>query len=322
MKRIIPLLIVAVAASLFWFRERWLPAAANHTAWLGSVEGDITLLGAAAPGRIVMVSAVKGKTVAEDALLFQLDDTAARGEVRRLEAVVVTAKATLLNLESGKRGEEMDLIARQEKEAEANLALARVDFERARDLSQRGITATSAYDKAKAALAVAEERLQQVKSSATIARLPAREAELAAARSRIMEAEAALATAEARLADYQAKAPATALVDDVFFSAGEVVAAGQPIVALLQPGKTTLRFFIPETARSAVKAGVQIRYSCDGCSGGSATISHVAAVPEYTPPVIYSASARSKLVFLAEAVPTQDDPQLQPGLPIEVEPLP
>jgi HlyD family secretion protein len=322
MKRLVPLLVVAVAAALFWFRERWLPSAAGHAAYLGYAEGEAVLLGPAVPGRIVSVAAVKGQMVQQGALLFQLDDAAARSEITRQEAVAATARATAENMTTGRRAEELTLFTRQQAEAEANLTLAKLDFARASNLNQRGVTAESNYDKAKAALAVAEERVQQVKANLVIAQLPARPAEIAAAQSRVSEAEAAIASAKARLADYQATAPASARVDDVFFDAGEVVSAGQPVVSLLLPGKTTLRFYVPEGDRSKAQPGTLVTYSCDGCAGGSATITHSATVPEYTPPVIYSQTARSKLVFLVEAVPATPDPHLQPGLPIEVEPLP
>lgn len=323
MKRFIPILVIAASAALFWFRDRWLPAAADHAAYLGYVEGDTTLIGAPMAGRIISVQAIKGGTTDAGSLLFQLDDAAARSDVTRLEAAVAAARATAANLESGRRAEELELIARQQAEAQANLDLAKIEYVRAQSLSQRGVSAETAFDRAKAALAVAEERLKQVQANASIARLPAREAEIAAARARIAEADAALATARTRLADYQGLAPSDALVDDVFFDAGETVGAGQPVVSLLHPGKSTLRFYIPEADRAKAAAGVAVHYSCHGCGeGGSALISHVASVPEYTPPVIYSASARAKLVFLVEAMPMQADPHLQPGLPIEVEPLP
>jgi len=45
------------------------------------------------------------------------------------------------------------------------------------------------------------------------------------------------------------------------------------------------------------------------------------ALKEYTPPVIYSQSARTKLVFLVEARPLNAGTPLPPGLPVSVEPF-
>ena len=83
----------------------------------------------------------------------------------------------------------------------------------------------------------------------------------------------------------------------------------------------TLRYFVPEAALAKAQPGASIHFTCDGCGAEkTATITHVAATPEYTPPVIYSQKARAKLVFLVEARPDAIDPRLRPGLPIEVEP--
>ena len=58
-----------------------------------------------------------------------------------------------------------------------------------------------------------------------------------------------------------------------------------------------------------------------GCGAPvAATISRIAAQPEYTPPVIYSNGQRQRLVFLVEARPAraEDAARLPPGQPIEV----
>jgi HlyD family secretion protein len=44
-----------------------------------------------------------------------------------------------------------------------------------------------------------------------------------------------------------------ALVQDTFYSEGEWVAAGNPVVSLPPPGNLKLRFFVPETAVGSLK---------------------------------------------------------------------
>lgn len=323
MKRLVPFIVIALAGALFLMRDAWLPQAADHQAWLGYVEGETSYIGPAAAGRISGIAVKKGDQVQAGTILFRLDDAAQQADIARLAAAVETAKATAQNLESGKRQEELDLLARQTSEAVANLDLARIEFTRANNLAKRGVAAENQLDQARATLAVAEERVKQAEANAIIAQLPARAAERAAALSRVAEAEAALSNARNRLRDLEGSASTGGIIDDVYFEPGEVVAAGQPVIALLQPGKETLRFYIPETERSKARAGVIVKYRCDGCGeGGLAVITRVASTPEYTPPVIYSETARAKLVFMVEARPQAPDPRLQSGLPIEIEPLP
>lgn len=323
MKRLIlPLVIVALAITAFMFRERWLPQPPGQFNYLGYVEGETTLVGAPQAGRLVSVDALKGQEVRAGTVLFALDPAQLAAEVAHAEAAVSTAKATRDNLLTGKRPQEIDVIQAQIAQVEASLGLAQKELTRAATLANSGTAAQSRLDQAQEQVNLLEQRLIELKASEQVASLPARGPEIDAATSRVSEAEAQLAQAKEKLSDLSPVAPADATVEDVFFKPGEWVAAGQPVVSLLKPADVTLRFFVPETVLAQARPGRAIQFSCDGCDGlKSAVISHVAREPEYTPPVIYSETARAKLVYLVEARPDAADPQLRPGLPIEVEPL-
>jgi HlyD family secretion protein len=108
-------------------------------------------------------------------------------------------------------------------------------------------------------------------------------------------------------------------VEDVFFQAGEWAPANQPILSLLPDSRIKLRFFVPERALSAYHVGQTVRFACDGCRMGlTARIAYISPRPEFTPPVIYSREARDRLVYLVEAQPSA---RLNPGQPVDVEPL-
>ncbi len=323
MKRIVPLLIVALAVTAFWFKDQWLPPPRGTLNHLGYVEGETILVGAPVAGRIVSMAAVKGGEAAAGMVLFALDPAAARAEVARAEAAVATAEASHANLLSGKRQPEIDIIRAQMEQVEASLDLARKELKRATMLANTGTAAQARLDTAAMQAAVYEARLRELTAQLELAALPARAAEIDAARARIDEAKAAADAARRKLADLAPVAPRDARAEDVFFETGEWVQAGQPVVSLLAPDRITLRFFVPEAAMAAAAPGTKIRFLCDGCGEmQTATITKLAAVPEFTPPVVYSQGARAKLVFKVEARPDRLDERLVPGLPIEVEPLP
>jgi len=98
------------------------------------------------------------------------------------------------------------------------------------------------------------------------------------------------------------------------------VAAGSPVVTLIEPSAVKLRFFVPEARLAQVTPGTRVQAACDGCPAPiAATVRYVAREAEFTPPVIYSRGSREKLVFLAEAWPsTADAARLRPGLPVDV----
>ena len=118
-------------------------------------------------------------------------------------------------------------------------------------------------------------------------------------------------------------APEDAQVENTFFNVGEWVPAGTPVVSLLPASRVKLRFFVPEEDVSKARMGRPVSFTCDGCPADlRANIIYVSPRAEFTPPVIYSQSARTKLVFMIEArpeVPAQV--ALAPGLPVSVAPF-
>jgi HlyD family secretion protein len=120
------------------------------------------------------------------------------------------------------------------------------------------------------------------------------------------------------VSDLEGSAPAAGTIERIYHRAGEVVAAGQPIVALLPPENMKVRFFAPEAMLSQFPVGARVLVSCDGCAAPvEATVSYVAREPQFTPPVIYSLDQRQKLVFLVEARLATPGP-IRPGMPVDV----
>jgi HlyD family secretion protein len=323
MKRlVIPIVVVALAVAGFLFRDRVLPQPQGSRNYLGYVEGETILIAAPQAGRLADVTVAKGAGVAKGDPLFALDTQPAFAEVRRAEAAIITAGAAYDNLLTGKRAEELSVIRAQIDQAQAALDLAAKEFTRADMLASTGAAAQSRRDAAVEQMKAFQGRIAELKANEAVARLPAREAERAAARSRIEEAKASADLARRKLAELSPTSPRDAVVDDVFFDQGEWVAAGQPVMALLSHDNITLRFFVPEAALAKATPGTRVTFRCDGCGAPrTATITHASNAPEFTPPVIYSETARAKLVYRIEAKPDAADPMLRPGLPVDVEPL-
>lgn len=323
MKKLIPVLIIALAAAAFYFKDLWLPQPPGQANYLGYVEGETVMIAAPQAGRITMRPVTKGAAIKKGDLVFSLDSNVAAAELTRTEAATQTAQAQLDNLLTGKRDPELEQIRAQRREAEAGLALAKAELLRALSLTTSGTGSRTSLDQAQASVSQYEARVAQFDASEKAGKLAARAAEIETARSKVREAEASAEQARAKLAELSPPAPVAATVENTFFEVGEWVSAGQPVVSLQAADAITLRYFVPEAALAAAVPGTSIHFTCDGCgSGKTATITHVEATPEFTPPVIYSQGARAKLVFLVEARPDAIDPQLRPGLPIEVEPTP
>jgi HlyD family secretion protein len=238
--------------------------------------------------------------------------------------LLAEAKARHENMLTGKRPEEQDVIRAQRRETEASLTTAETELKRQTELLPRGFTTRQAYDQAESQVNQLRARLASLAAQERVGDLAARQAEIAAAAALIVQNEANLAQARKRLADLMPVAPEDALVENTFFNVGEWVPAGTPVVSLLPASRVKLRFFVPEEDVAKARMGRKVSFTCDGCPPDlKATIIYVSPRAEFTPPVIYSQSARSKLVFLIEARPDNvpDNIALAPGLPVSVAPF-
>ncbi|HEY1398120.1 HlyD family secretion protein [Roseateles sp.] len=292
-------------------------------AWSGYAEGDPVYVAAPVAGQLVELQVQRGDTVNAGVPLFSIDVTpvsAARAEAdARLEA----ARAEQADVAKGRRPDEIAMSRAQLAQARAQSTLADSDLARQQQLIGQGFISASRLDDARATAAQARQRVRELESSLRVAELPARNDQQVAARANTAAASAALAQQQWRESQTRQSAPAAGLVDDTFYRVGEYVNAGQPVVSLLPPAQRKARFYVPEPELASLRQGQAVQLSCDGCGAPiAARVSYISPQPEYTPPVIYSNSQRSRLVFLVEARP---DPaqalRLHPGQPLEVRPV-
>lgn len=287
----------------------------------GYVEGEYLRIAAPTAGTLERLSVTRGARVAAGAPLFAIDRATATAERDRLAAALAQAKAQRADLATGRRAEEIAVIAAQKAQAQAALRFSTADLERQSALVARKVSSIDKLDLARAAFDRDRGRLAEAEAQLAVSGLAARPDQLRAAQEVEVQAEAALVQADRRLADLAPLAPSGGLVDDTLYNLGEWVPAGSPVVSLLPPGRVKLVIFVPETAMASVAPGTILRVRCDGCPAGlGARVTHVASRAEYTPPIIYSVGSREKLVFRVEAAPDSPlDPSLNPGLPVDVD---
>ena len=199
------------------------------------------------------------------------------------------------------------------------LQVASNNLERAQALFDKGWTtkaqlddAIAQHDRNEATVAEAEKRI-------TAAKLPGRSDMIDAAAANAEAARHALNEAEKNLGKRQVFAPADGTVEEVYFRPGEVVNAGQAVVALLPPRNLKVRFFVAEPERATLQVDQRVALTCDGCPPDlHAKINFIAREAEFTPPVIFSREQRQKLVYLVEARPEGPAAKLTAGQPVTV----
>ncbi len=314
MSRFRPIVIVVLiiaAAAVAWYllggskRERTLS---------GYIEGENLYLAAPVSGTVETVSAVEGARVSAGQPLFRIEPATLTAQGQQAAASVAAARTEIASAEAQAQQADADVSA-----ASADAAKARQDLARLLSVKRADSAAVAGkdIDAANAALRNANARVTAAQKTAQ-----ARRAQVVASRAQAEQARGGAREVEIRVGQLAPAAPSPARVEDVFFQRGEWVNANQAVVSLIPDNKVKVRFFVPEDQIARYRPGRNIRFSCDSCGGGlAATIRYVSPRPEFTPPIIYSRDSRDRLVFMVEAYP--DRPAgLQPGLPVDVEPLP
>jgi HlyD family secretion protein len=311
-------ILVAVAGATYWWTIR---DGDEPLAFQGYMEGNLVFMAAEEGGRIERLEIEAGDQVAEGQLLFALESSMQVAQRNEAEARWRQAEAQLENLRAAQqRPEQIAVLRAQEERARAQLQFSKNEFERQQMLFQRGISAKAQLDQTRSAFDRDTAALDEARRQIDAAQLAGRVGEIGGAEAAARAAEASFRQAETKLAKRRVSSPAAARVQDVYFRAGEVVNAGQPVLSLLPPANLKVRFYVPEPLLSTLSLGQVVAIACDSCGDGfSAKISFMSREAEFTPPVIFSDKERAKLVFRIEARPTAEV-RVPIGLPVTVRP--
>ncbi|BDV35421.1 HlyD family secretion protein [Methylocystis iwaonis] len=322
MKRLGLLLVILIlAAGLWWGLTR--NNASRQTAFLGYVEGETLYIGPNEGERLAQLFVAAGSVVKPGDRLFNMSTTLLDRSRAEAVARIGQLEAQVQNLQAAiNRPQQIAVLQAALERAEASLTLSRNDYDRQRKLFATGDIPKSTLDRAEMALRRDEASVKEARRQVEAARIPGRTQEIEAAQASLNQAHAQLQAIDIRIGRQNVVAPAGGVVQDVFFRPGEVVNAGQPVVALLPPENRKVRFYVPEPRLAGVRLGGRARVQCDGCPDDLyGRISFVASRQEYTPPVIFSDVERAKLVFKVEARLEGKARELPLGMPVSVTPL-
>ena len=287
----------------------------------GYVEGEFVYVASPLAGALRSLNVRRGMQVQAGTPLFELDsvpETAARDEAERKLA---EAQANLEDVKKGKRPSEIASLDAQLRQARVALALSEKELARQKTLMRTpGATAELEYLRAQSVRDQNHQRVAQLDADLKTARLGSRSDQITAAENNVQALEAALQKAQWDLSQKRQAAPQAALVFDTLYREGEWVPAGRPVIVLLPPDNVKVRAFVSQPRLGAVQHGDSIQVTVDGLAQPLiGKVSFISPRAEYTPPVIYSQEARSKLVFMIEAVFDHDTSTiLHPGQPVDV----
>jgi RND family efflux transporter MFP subunit len=210
------------------------------------------VVGLEVAGRLATLPVDVGDVVAVDAVLATLAPREFELEIARAEASLAAAEAKL-GVARGADFEQFDLEAVPSvREANAVVTEASLHRDRIATMVQGQINSGSDLETAAAALAVAESRLQRARD----------EVRTTIAETRLQRIE--LQLAQKRLADSTVEAPWAGRVAQRHVVAGQVLAAGAPVVTLLRVDPLRLRLRVPDRLAMGVVVGQTVEFTVDG----------------------------------------------------------
>jgi HlyD family secretion protein len=314
MRRLRPFIIIAliiVAAVVLW---RLFGPGPRPEYLSGYIVSDNIDLAAPMSGTVGSVSVVDGQRVSPGQAMFSIEPATLRAEGEQAVANIRANQTQISSAEANLRQAEANVAANHATAERARQDLTRLESVKREDPAA---VANTDLDHARAALREANANVAAAQKTAD-----ARRAEIAQAHAQTEQAVGSQHSVQIQVGQLSPAAPDAGRVQQVYFQVGEWVAANQPVLSMIPDRKVKVRFFVPEAKVAHYRPGQSVRFSCDGCARGlTARIGYVSPDPEFTPPVIYSRDSRDRLVFTVEAYPANPD-RLNPGLPVEVEPLP
>lgn len=245
-------------------------AAAN-----GRIEADQILVAAKFAGRVADVLVSEGDTVDAGAVVARMDTTeleaqlaGAKAQVRRAETAIISAEAAI-------------------EQRKSELALAKQELDRAAQLKDKGFGTQQTLD------------LKQSTLNVAIAATNAANASRDDAEAAADVARADVARLEAQVDDAVLKAPRRGRVEYKLVQSGEVVAAGAPIVTLLDLESVYMTVFVPAKVAGLLAVGSAARIVLDPAPEYvvPATVSFVAGSAQFTPKTVETSDEREKLMF-------------------------
>lgn len=322
-----PVLIVVVvvalaAAGVFLYRTTREAAADPLLRASGTVEATDAQLGFSMSGTISEIHAAEGDAVESGAVVASLAHRVVSAQREQAEAQVAAARAQLRDLELGARREEIAEARAAVDAAGDRLADARRDAERSGTLFAGGAVPRESLDKAELAVEVAQSQLTQARERLRLLEAGPRREKIDGQRAVLAQAEASVKTFDATLANMIVTAPFAGVVTVRHREPGEVVAAGSPVVTLLDVADRWVRIYVPEDRIGAVHLGARATLTTDTYPGKRypGEVTFIASEAEFTPKNVQTQKERVRLVY-AVKVRVSDDPEreLKPGMPADVE---
>jgi HlyD family secretion protein len=318
---LIAILVIALAAGLFFGRRWWVVHERGAEAIRGSGIIEVTQVDVAfeVTGRLIERSVDEGAMVDKGEPVGRLDDREYRLRVARASAAKAVAEARYRMMTKGAREQEVDRALAAHEAADAELAMQTREQARIARLRAEGIVAQTELDRLTNLLASARATRDQAAAQLAQLREGFRIEEIEQSRAELQRAAADLDLADLDLARCQLFAPAAGRVLSKSREAGEIVAPGTTIVTLGDLSRPWVNVYVGERDLGKVRLGMAAQVTVDSFPDQpfAGKVTFIADRAEFTPKNIQTPDERVKLVYRVKVEVETRDEALKPGMPAD-----
>jgi membrane fusion protein (multidrug efflux system) len=224
------------------------------------IQADKSFLSAQVAGRAEEISASTNKSVAAGEVLFRLDDAPYRIALAKAEAEVAATRNGIGALQASYLEKKAALST-----ADEDIAFARKEFERQKELVARGVVSQVRFDQAEHALNVALQKRDEARQdlAAVTAQLGGTPSGDVGRNPEVLRAIAARDQAQLDLEHTVVRAPEDSIVASVDVQRGEHIEPGKPVISLVSKRSIWVTANFKETELTHVKAGQRATVSVD-----------------------------------------------------------
>jgi multidrug resistance efflux pump len=254
-------------------------------------------------------------------------DAQAKQAKAQWEGAVEQVKAAQAGVEA--RHAETVERSEQIKAANAGIAQAKAQLEAAQ---QQEVAARAGVRQAQAQYQAALERVRQEQAQHQQAKgqweqahtapqqLAVSRTQRVQAQARIRQARAALRELDSILHDLTIAVPAAGTITTRFQNIGEVIAAGTPLLEMVDLDRLYVKVYVPEHQIGKLRLGLPARIFTDAFPHQpfAAHVGYIASRAEFTPKEVQTPEERVKQVYAVKLyIDANPDHRLTPGLPAD-----
>jgi HlyD family secretion protein len=238
-------------------------------------------------------------------------------KVEQARSAVESAKALYDMAMKGARTQDVTAAYEMYAAAKAQADFASKSYNRMKNLVEKKSISKQAFDETEAKYLAAMAQEEAAKQKWNMAKEGARVEEIQAAKGNYERAVNTLKEAQSYLDEVTIKAPQSGEVDNLIADAGEMVAAGYPILSIVDLNSNWIVVYVSEDKLPLFKQGTEIKAEIPAIGKNlmTFTVNYISPVADFATKKATSEQGSFDLKsFQVQLTPTQPIPGLRPGM--------